>query len=255
MKKLIIPILLISNTLYAQTYKEREREVLLTPTEAKSLRSDQVNQHPEIYLHSDSILQERNVDTGMYSDSYYTANDQSRFSASVSFSQDYEDPSKVYTVDMIYLNKFNNDYEDMWWGLQLKRTTAKHNAIAEDTTATNGSLRAENQQFFTIVGAGLGHRFKTLSEVFDTDRVFETINVYMNYVFHLDNTDTKQYQGYGYTAEYGLHYRSNESLFYGTKLSYNWAQVERPAESDEKLLARSLVFGWLNIGFEIGYYF
>jgi hypothetical protein len=255
MKKIILPLILVSLSSFAQTYSAREREVLLTPKDSKILRSQEVNKLPEVYLFGDSILQERNEDTGMYSDTYYTANDQSRFSASIAFSQDYEDPSKVYTIDMIYLNKFDNDYEELWWGLQLKRTTAKHSAIAEDTTATNGLLRAENQQLFTIVGAGVGHRFKTFSEAFNTERVFETINVYMNYVFHLDNTDSEQYQGYGYTAEYGLHYRSNHSLFYGTKLSYNWAQVERSAQNDEKLIARSLVFGWLNVGFEIGYYF
>lgn len=250
---LIISIMLSFKFTYASV--ERDREVLLTPPNPEGVTSSQMNEYPEIYNFSDSTLQERDSDTGNYSDSYYTATDQSRFSASISLSQDYEDPSKVYTLDLIYLNKFDNDYEQLWWGIQLKRTTAKHSAIAEDSKTADSISRDQNLQLFSIIGAGVGHRFKTLAHVFNTDRLFETVNVYANYVFHQDNTDSVKYQGYGYTAEYGLHYRSSSSLFYGTKLSYNWAQVQRDAQDDEKLAQRSLVFGWLNLGFEIGYYF
>jgi len=105
------------------------------------------------------------------------------------------------------------------------------------------------------MGLGAGYRFRALSSQFFTDRFFENISVFGNYMFHSDGTNQEKYKGYGYTAEYGLNYRSSKKLFYGGKLSYNWAMVERAPIDDESLSARSLVFGWLTFGFELGYYF
>lgn len=237
------------------TQLQRDRQNLITPKPPQSVSTSDVESFPEIYLHNNSVLQERNAETGLYSTAYFTAKDESKFSASYMFSQDYEDFTKVSSFDLNYQNKFDNDWEQMWWGILLKRTIAKNDAIAEDSIAKNGEPRSSNQQSFTTLGFGYGHRFKTLSSFLETQRVFETVSVYVNYVFHIDSTDSQRYQGFGYNADYGLHYRSSESLFYGLKMSYNWAQVERAAENNEKLSDRSIVFGWFQLGFEIGYYF
>ena len=256
MKKAALLLSIITFNSFANELVEREREVLLTPKPAEDVTSSDANTFPEIYLNNESILQKRNLDTGRYSDPYFTAEDNYRLAIGYALSQDYEDFTKVSTMEMNLFSKLSSNYKDLWWNLQLKRVTAKHSAISEDSTATNNTLRADNLQSFTIGGIGFGHRFKTLAKVFETDRLFETINVYANYIFHKDATDEEQYQGYGFTATYGLGYRSSNSFFYGLRFSYDWAFVERAAEdSEEKLEDRSLVFGWTAIGFETGYYF
>jgi hypothetical protein len=81
------------------------------------------------------------------------------------------------------------------------------------------------------------------------------VSVFGNYNFHADSTDSESYSGFGYTAEYSLSYRSSKRFFYGGKISYNWALVDRSQVDEEDLTERSLVFGWTTVGFEFGYFF
>jgi hypothetical protein len=238
------------------TKAERDEKLLLQQIPLENITTDQLNSYPDLYLSDDSILQSTDYSTGMVQDSYYTGSDSTRVSLSLNFSQDYEDPDKVRVLDFQYLSRIDNSYLKYWWGLQFKSATAKYSAIADESTSdTLAGERGNNTQSFTIVGLGLGHRFRALASQFFTDRFFENVNVFGNYIVHTDGTNSEQYTGYGYTAEYGLNYRSSTRLFYGGKLSYNWAIVERANQDEEPLSARSLVFGWMTLGFELGYYF
>ena len=259
MNKLVLIFLFITLVSCAATsdQKKREREILLQPDRLTELDTDDLNSYPEIYLKNESALQEIDSDLGVVQDAYFTGTDNTKLSFSLNFSQDFEDPSKVQTVDFIYNKRLRGNYQEFWWGVQFKRTVAKYNAIANESGSNPGAVpRADSEQSFSIFGLGIGHRFRALGREFLSDRFFEMINVYGNYVFHLDNGEDEKYQGFGYTAEYSLQYRSSEQLFYGTKLSYNWALVERDDPEDDTSLAQnSLVFGWFTLGFELGYYF
>lgn len=258
MKVIILMLILIlqSCSLTRTTESLRDEEFLLRQVPADRLTTGDINDYPHTYLTTDSILEDEDTSTGLISDSYYTGLDSTRFSISANYSQDYEDPTKVQMFDFQYFSRLDNSYRQYWWGLQIKTATAKYSAIAEESTSNTGAgERADNLQGFTIFGLGASHRFRALASEFFTDRFFETIAVFGNYVIHADETDAERYTGYGYTAEYGLNYRPTKSLFYGGKFSYNWAWVERGKDGDESLPARSLTFGWLTLGFELGYYF
>lgn len=253
--QLIVIALLICSCGTNLKRHERDREILLQGENLDNISAEKLNTYPEIYLFNESIIQEMDMEKGVIDDAFYTGTDNSRLSISMSFSQDYEDPGKVQTLDIIYQTRMKWNYKQYWWALQFKRTTAEYSAIADESTSNTTVPRQTDLQSFSFIGAGVGHRFRALAAQLESDRFFESINIYGNYVFHIDSTTKDRYQGYGYTAEYGFSYRSGRRLTYGTKLSYNWALVEREKENDESLQARSLVFGWLTLGFELGYYF
>ncbi|MBD65819.1 MAG: hypothetical protein CME62_11470 [Halobacteriovoraceae bacterium] len=259
MKKLINLLLFfsfISCGSYSLSDDNNERRLLLKQYDPDDVSARDLNLLPEVYLEDNSALQDDVTSEGFVGRSYYTGSDDVRVSASINYSQDYEDPTKVQMIDLQYLSRFDESYREYWWGLQLKRVVAKFNAIADEPASDSlAENRSTNNQSFTIFGFGLGHRFRALASEFFTDRFFENINVFGNYMFHIDGTNSEKYQGWGYTAEYGLNYRSSKKLFYGGKLSYNWALVDREARDEEKLPERSLVFGWFTLGFEIGFYF
>lgn len=259
MKLLILAFLFIlqsCGTTAEQKRTERDEELLLQQTPVDNLRTQELNAYPDMYLSDDSILSDTDKETGLVEDAFYTGNDSSRFSISLNYSQDYEDPTKVQMYDFQYFSKINSSYLKLWWGFQAKQVIAKYSAIAEESvTDTLATARKSNNQSFSIFGFGLGHRFRALGGAMLSDRFFENISVFANYMFHTDTTTSETYNGYGYTAEYGLNYRSSKTVYYGGKLSYNWAMVERSAVDEESLPERSLVFGWLTLGLELGYYF
>lgn len=254
---LLLGILILQSCGLTRTIRsERDEELMLKQIPKDRITTSDINDYPEIYLTDESILEDTSSSTGLVNDSYYTGLDSSRMSLSMNYSQDYEDPTKVTMFDFQYHSRLDNSYRLYWWTFQIKTATAKYSAVAEESTSnTTAGERGDNLQGFNIFGLGLSHRFRALASQFLTDRFFENVSVYGNYVLHADETDSERYTGYGYTAEYGLNYRSSKSLFYGGKLSYNWAWVERGKEGDENLQARTLTFGWLTLGIELGYYF
>lgn len=237
---------------FAQNIKEVERRRLIKDYKVQDVSAEELNNFPEIHLDEQSILERLDKRTGVYEDPYYTLQDEARLSLGYALSQDYQNPTKVQSVYGTYMNKMDDFYQDMWWAFQFKRTVASFNAIHTDPESGG---RGTNQQGITLIGMGVAHNFWTLNDILKSNRFFETIAVYVNYNFHVDSTDDQSYQGFGYTADYSLVYRSTKRWFYGGKFSYNWAQVERPQENEEGTLERSLVFGWTTLAFELGFYF
>lgn len=251
MKK-ILTALLFPTIVLSQTTKEVERDRLFRTPSPESLSPGDLNANEEVFLFNESLLTE---DKGGYNEAFYTGNDDNRFSLGYQFSTNYEDFTELSSLEIIFSKQLQR-YSEVWISGILKRTTGKYKAMAEEIQTSNGDVkRSDSQQSFTTVGVGGGYRFKALAKAWGTDRIFETIDAYLTYNRHLDGATDERYQGFGMLADYGLHYRSTESFYYGGKLSYNIAALERPAEDDEKLQDRSLVFGWLALGFELGYYY
>ena len=256
---IIVTIFFCSINIYANDIADRNRELLLTPK--KNISISDLEKYPEIYRMDNSILKQRDSDTSILSDAYFTLNDPSRLSVTYGLSHDYEDITKVISLDINYLDRFENSYQGLWWGMQFKSVSGKYSALADERVSTTGNsnsvantTRSENIQSFSILGLGFGHQFKALAQAWETNRLFEVISIYGNYIIHSDSTDSQTYSGYGYTADYQLSYRTNNSFFYGGKISYNWALVEGEQIGTELLIDRSLVFGWTTLGLEIGYF-
>lgn len=254
----ILILLMISNIAWAQT---TDRMLLYQTPKPDKLSPKELKSNEEVYLEKESMIRDVNEETGIMTDYYYTRRDSGRLSIAYHTSHDYEKFSKLYSIDVQLMMK-TNSYKDTWYGLQLKRTVAQYNALADELETETGNANADAniqrrdaQQSMTIVGAGAGFRFNILSDFFDSNRVFEHLMAYGNYIFHLDGKTSEQYRGFGATMEYGLHRRVGESFFVGAKLSYNLASLERAKKDDEDKIDRSLVFRWTSIGIEFGYYY
>ncbi len=254
----LIPVLSIAQD------SRTDRRILLKEEDPQKISVDQINSFPEVYTTTESVLENRNDDTGIVEEAFYTASDEIRISISYQFSMDYEDFAKIQTYDASYLNKFDNSYLGLWWGLHIKSTSAKYSAVAEEISSSSSTVdpnsnannvRGDNTQNFLIGGFSLAHRFKMLDKLIEINRVFDVVKIGLNYVQSFDSTTSDTYQGQGYSAEYSLEYRSSKDFFYAAKLDYNWITVERSAIDEERLPDRSLVYGWTSLGFELGYYF
>lgn len=227
----------------ARLYKEPSPETL-TPGTLKG--------NEEVFLYSESLLME---DKGGYSEAFYTGTDRNRFSLGAHMSSNYQDPNELVSLEILFSRRLEG-FTQAWISFMAKNTRATYDAIAEEIQTNNANVnRIESTQTLTTLGAGGGYRFKALSRAWNTDRIFETMDVFLTYTSHLDSSEDAKYQGWGLQTDYGLHYRAGESFFYGGKFSYNIVTAQRAAEEDEKLKDRSLVFGWLSLGLELGYYY
>jgi len=254
----VIILFFISNPLWAAT---ADQLMLYQTPNPEKMTPKQISTESEVYLEKESLIRDVNQQSGVLSDYYYTRKDSGRLSLAYHTSHDYENFSKLYTLDIQVMKKITS-YKDQWWGVQLKRVVAQYNALADELESTSTHPDADSQterrdalQSMTIFGLGVGYRFNILSEFFKTNRVFEQVMAYGNYIYHLDGKNDNKYRGYGATMEYGIHRRVGESFFAGGKLSYNLASLERSKKSDEDKTDRSLVFRWTSIGFEVGYYY
>ena len=255
MRILLIFSFIIITSCASSSREERQRENLLENKQTENVQTEELNAYPEIYLADESALQEVDSTQGIVEDAYFTGNDSSKFALGYNFALDFESFTKIQSFDFIYSSRFSESYKMYWWSVHFQNLTAKYNAIASESTSNPEPTRSDSDQSMSIFGLGIGHRFRALAGTM-SERYFETVNAFGNYVSHTDSSTKDRYQGYGYSAEYTLHYRSGEQLTYGVKFSYNWALVDRDKkDDDEKLEARSLVFGWSTIGLEIGYYF
>ena len=250
---LLTNIVMISSSFAANNLLYRQES-------KKSMSISKIKRDSDIYLSNESLLRDGEGENGIYTDYFYTKKDSLRFSIGYQFAQDFENISQISTVDLQIHKKFSS-YKDQWFGVQIKRVVGQYDALADELDESSnpeadGNIkRGTTEQTMTIVGLGFGYRFKGLTQMFSSDRVFENIMAFGNYVAHLDKQTSKKYSGYGLTAEYAIQRRISEALFFNFKIGYNIASVERSAEDDEKKEERSLVFKWSTLGFDIGYYF
>jgi len=254
----IIVLLFITNLAWAET---ADQKFLYQTPNPDKMTPKILNSNKEVYLEKEALIKEVDDETGVFAERYYTRKDTGRLSFAYHASHDYEKLSKLYALDLQVLKKMKS-YKDQWWGIQIKRVVAQYNALADELESSSGHADADSQverrtspQSMTIFGLGIGYRFKILTQFFETNRVFEQVMAYGNYIYHFDGETDEKYRGYGATMEYGLHRRVGQSFFAGGKLSYNLASLERAKKSDEDKLDRSLVFRWTSIGFEVGYYY
>lgn len=250
MKLRIILVLFLFSTAHAQVEIERER-LYQTPDPA-SLTPGQIQGNKEVFLYNESLIVE---DKGGYTEASYTGTDNNRFGLGFHLSSNYQDFAEITSLEIMFARQLQS-YSEFWINFLFKQTQGTYEAFAEEIESENATTtRKGSDQSFTTLGVGGGYRFKALSKAFGFNRLFETVDAYITYNSHLDGATDTRYQGFGLQSDYGLHYRGGESIVYGAKLSYNIVAVERANEGDEDLIDRSLVFGWLSLGFELGYYY
>jgi hypothetical protein len=254
MKVFLILIILSANCF------ANDSEFLFRQEPLNRLSPSQIKDNPEIYLDNHSLLRDGEGQGGIYTDTYYTKKDSFKMSIGYQTSLSLEDFAKLRVINIQLMKKMSS-YKDQWLAFQLQSVVGAYSTLADeletstDPDADGFIKRGTNDQSMTLIGIGFGYRFKALTQIFNSDRVFENVHAYGNYITNLDSTNSEQYTGYGLTTEYSIERRMSESLFVNFKIGYNIASVVRDARDDEKKQDRSLVFRWATVGFDFGYYF
>lgn len=254
MKNIFFILLLITTSLKAVTLTDQEKN----PSSEEILLKK-----PEKFLRDESMIYNFNSSLGFKDQRKYTGTDKNKLAVAGHLSSNYEHFDNLMGLEINYLRRFDS-YDKIWWGGQFFSHKAKFDAITQNHTegkSSNPGSEAANQRpngvDDTVMGAGLGmsYRFKLLLDFWNTEDVFETIDVFANYIILNEKHIDQSYKGYGLTANYGLHKRAGTSFFWGGKLSYNVASVTREAINNEKKEDRSLTLGWLSVALELGVFF
>lgn len=252
MKLVLLFFLFITNALAVTVDDYNENEIFSPLSKREQAELQSLDQ---------STLKNFNDTLGIMGDDYNTQDDKNRLSFAYQFSHDYEDFMKVQTVELQYMRELEG-LTNTWLAFQFRRTSAKFSAISDgqaslssDPNAEGNINRQDQTQSLMLVGMGLGYRFKVFTQAFNSDRFFEMVTAYFNYATNEDETLGANYKGFGYTADYGIHYRSGPSFFYGGKFTYTISEVKRAAIGNESRDERVLNFGFLSLGFELGYFY
>lgn len=216
---------------------------------------------PEKYLRNESMIYNFNNELGIKDQRRYTGTDRNRLSIAGHVYGNYEQFSDMLGGEISYMRR-STRYHQMWYGAQFFQQKTYFDAITKNASPntrpnSEGSFNRPGEVKNTVmaIGLGVGYRFKLLLDFFETEDVFESIDVFVNAV-QLDETFIgEKYRGYGLTTNYGIHKRSGTSFFYGGKFSYNVASVTRNAIENEKKSDRSLSLGWLSLALELGFFF
>lgn len=252
MKYLIL--LLLPLNLYADVYTLTEEELF---PEAEEI----LIRKPEKYLRNESMIYDFNTNLGIKDQRQYTGNDRNRFSVAGHISGDYEQLSDLFGGEITYMRR-STYFTQIWYGAQLFQHKTVFDAITQnqeegDDPNAEASFQRPGDAKSTVMGLGLGvgYRFKLFLDFFETEDVFESVDVFVNAIQLKESFIDQNYRGYGLTTNYGIHKRSSTHYFYGGKLSYNLATVTRDALGNESKDDRSLALGWLSIAFELGFFF
>ncbi|MBA2404245.1 MAG: hypothetical protein H0V66_05700 [Bdellovibrionales bacterium] len=255
--KYLLLIILFSQNVFALDPLELSEEEKNPDTQ------DVLIKQPEKYLRHDSMIYDLNTDLGIKDQRKYTGNDNHKFSVAGHIAADYEHLSDILGIEFSYMFR-TKKYNRIWYGLQFFQHRTYFDAITQNQAPEPGDNANDESQFqrpnnvknnVFAGGLGVGYRFKLLLEFFDTEDVFETIDVFANFLTLDETYIDRKYKGYGLTTNYSIHKRSSTRFFYGGKLSYNIATVTREAIGDESKSDRSFAIGWLSLALEMGFYF
>jgi hypothetical protein len=256
MKYLLLIILFSQNIFALDPYE-------LSDEEKNPSTQDVLIKQPEKYLRDDSMIYDLNTELGIKDQRKYTGTDRNKFAIAGHVSGDYERFSDLLGLEFNYMHK-SERYSQIWYGAQLFQHRTMFDAITQNQAAEAGDnpndesqTQRPNNVKDTIlgVGVGVGYRFKLLMEFFPTEDVFETVDVYGNFLTMNETYIDRSYKGYGLTTNYSIHKRSSSTYFYGGKLSYNLGVVTRDAIGTESEGDRSFSIGWLSLAFEMGVFF
>lgn len=255
--KYLILILLFSQSALALNPLELSDEERDPDTE------DVLIKKPEKYLRNESMIYDLDNDLGIRDQRKYTGTDGNKISVGASISSDYEHLDELLGFEFNYMHRVQN-YSQLWYGFQIFQHSTLFDAITQnhekeagdDVNADSQFQRPTDSKANVLAGGlGVGYRFKLLMEFFPTEDVFETVDVFVNYLTMKDDFIDANYKGYGLTTTYGIHKRASGRYFYGGKMTYNLGSVTRSALGDESTSDRSFALGWLTFGLELGFFF
>lgn len=246
---LLLPLNVMAASLFDLTEEEQNPEA-----------QEILIQKPEKYLRDESMIYDLNTNLGIKDQRRYTGTDRNRFSLAAHMNGNYEQPTDILGAELNIMRRTTR-YHQIWYGAQFFQHRTYFDAITQNQTSGGANSEATfrrpggTKNTVMAFGLGVGYRFKLLLDFYETEDVFENVDVFVNGLQLDESFIDEKYRGYGLTASYGIHKRSSTSYFYGGKMSYNVASVTRPAIAKEKKSDRSLALGWLSLAFELGFYY
>ena len=255
--KYLILFILFSQSAFALSpldlsYEERNPET-----------EDVLIKRPEKFLRNESLMYDLNTDLGIRDQRKYTGKDKNRFAVAGHVSGDYERINYILGLEFNYMRR-TEKYNQIWYGVQLFQHRTFFNAITQNQVAQTSDNPNDESKYqrpnnslnhLSGMGAGVGYRFKLLTEFYPTEDVFETVDVFTNYLTMDETYIDQKYTGYGLSTNYGIHKRTSTKYFYGGKASYNIGYVTRDAIGTESKGDRSFSIGWFSLAFEMGIFY
>ncbi len=247
------------STLFAG-YENPQEALEVSDEERNPSEADILHKKSEKYLHDESSLRLYNSELGIYDERYWTGRDRHMITASAQLNGQFEYLSRLNSFDFSYRYRSKN-WHKLWYSALYKSTQTDFRTITQNRSSngsdTEGAFQRPNDadQAIQTFGLGASYRFKFLPDFLNLERWFVTTSVYATYNTLAEDFTQFRYRGWGMIADYGLHYRSRTSFFFGGKFTYNLAWVERSQRSNESQSDRSLSLGWFSLGLEMGILF
>ena len=226
----------------------------LSPEEENPTGEDVLTKRKEKFQRDEIMVYDSSNDLGFTDRRRWTGDDRNKISASFHLNGQYEYLSQLQGIEATWLRRTDN-WHKLWWGATYKRTNAEFRNIADNNPNENVTARkGRAKESINTLGLGVGYRLRLLMDFPESDKIMETVQVFGTYNTLHDSSTDFNYRGYGMTADYGLHWRTRSSFFYGGKFTYNRSWVER-SQSNTPSEARSLSLSWYTFALEGGFYF
>ncbi len=268
MKWLLIPLSLClfvtfshATTIGDSPEEEAFYEQLLDETMPPDQPLNEFRENPEFYLQEEHIVYDYDSSTGLRDNFTYTGYDKHRMLVGAHINHDLIKAADLLGLDLSYGLKLGS----VWALFNFSIFKSRFDLVAENNNSGASGENTEAEGKYSRAGdvgttiqqiaLGAGKRFRLASDFFNSDSFFESINVYASYNIFQDELRKIDYSGYGLRADYELQHRTAAQFFYGVKLSYNWAIVQREKIDLEPHNERSLSLSWLSAGLFLGLFY
>ncbi len=252
------PALLLASLLWAVSaaraaYDDPEAAFRLPPEEREPSEDDVRRHKPEKHSWDETVIRDLDDSTNVAGNSRWTGEDRNKLSASLHVNGRYEYMSELLGFELQWLRRTEN-WSKLWWGGMLKQTQTQFRHLAAPRRPSIDYDGSDEQSVFSA-GLGIGYRFKLLFALVDSERTFETVNVFATYNRLSSKEQVGSFGGYGMAAEYGVHRRTRTSFFWGGKFTYNLAWPTRSRDPGESQQDASISLGWYTLALEGGFFF
>ncbi|MGK0367916.1 MAG: hypothetical protein ACI9QD_001056 [Thermoproteota archaeon] len=230
------------------------------------MTESQIRAQRESLKFEDELLVDLNHTLGIQGDPFYTKRDKNRLSFGMHFSTNYNDFTEYSSFEATYMQNLRT-YDSSWWGVLIKKGSGDFKALTENhdvsaSAAIGDESHTDNQrpdsaaQSVLTYGIGYGHRFRFFLDFIKTPRFYEQITAFVTYNMHTDAFTENKYTGGGFVVDYELFKRSTQRIYYGFKLSYNFALVSKTT-TDNVTRGRDgrFTLSWASAALTIGYFY
>jgi hypothetical protein len=192
---------------------------------------------------------------GLILDDYQTSSDRGRYSLLFHGNGDLMNPTGLMGFEFLYAKKLNI----AWWEVGVSRTQVAFDEIADiNNSILNATATELEDSTSTLLNfsTGLAYSSNLIQNLVAWHDYYETSSAHVQYVQMSEEITGESLSGFGLKADFGIHKRSSKNVHYGLKMSYNFANVKRPAvDETESSSARSLAINWISLAFDLTYYF